>query len=88
MIPVPEDQLILYDLDNEVDVDYKAFVHAEAIFIRKNATKIQSNAELLYKQKQINDESAGYVKHALDYKHLEDLCKEFVNKQKEVGEEA
>ena len=88
MIPVPEDQLLLYDLDNEVDADYKALVHSEAIFIRKNAAKIQNNAELLYKQKQINDESAGYVKHALDYKHLEDLCKEFVNKQKKVREEA
>ena len=44
------------------------------IFIRKNREKIQSNAELLYKQKAKNDTSAGYVKAALDYKKLEQLC--------------
>nr|WP_297709476.1 type III toxin-antitoxin system ToxN/AbiQ family toxin [uncultured Butyrivibrio sp.] len=77
MIPVPESELELYDLDNEPDTDYKALVQSEVVFIRKNSTKIKSYAELLYKQKKANDETAGYVKTALDYEKLEALCKDF-----------
>lgn len=47
------------------------------IFIRKNREKIIGNAKVLYNQKGKNDESAGYVKHALDYKSLEKLCDAF-----------
>ena len=77
MIPVPESELSLYDLKNEEDLDYKALVSAEIIFIRKNANKIMANAELLYKQKINNDETAGYVKSALNYTELERLCGEY-----------
>lgn len=76
MIPVPESELILYDLENEEDKDYKALVQAEAIFIRKNASKITNNARLLYKQKAANEE-VGYVKTALDFKKLEEICKDY-----------
>lgn len=44
MIPVPEYELELYDLDNEKDSAYKDLVHNEIIFIRKNRDKIISNA--------------------------------------------
>ena len=77
MIPVPEAELILYDLDHEEDLDYKALVSAEIIFIRKNADKIRDNAQLLYKQKANNDETAGYVKSALNYTELERLCRQY-----------
>ena len=77
MIPVPDSELKLYDLDNEEDADYKALVQSEAIFIRKNASKIENNAKLMYKQKEANDETAKYVKTALEYKKLEKLCDEY-----------
>ena len=77
MIPVPETELLLYDLEHETDLDYKALVSSEIIFIRKNADKIRANAELIYKQKMNNDESAGYVKSALNYIELERLCREY-----------
>ncbi|MBO4904121.1 MAG: type III toxin-antitoxin system ToxN/AbiQ family toxin [Lachnospiraceae bacterium] len=79
MIPVPEAELTLYDLDHEEDLDYKALVSAEIIFIRKHADKIRDNAELLYKQKMKNDETAGYVKSALNYLELEKLCQQYSN---------
>ncbi len=79
MIPVPESELVLYDLDNESDEDYKALVQSEAIFIRKNAMKIKSYAELLYKQKKTNDETAGYVKIALDFVRMEELCRRYID---------
>ena len=43
MIPVPETELILYDLENEPDRDYQALVISEAIFIRK---KFREDKEL------------------------------------------
>lgn len=77
MIPVPESELELYDLENESDDRYKDLVQQEMIFIRKSREKIASNAKLLYKQKVANDTTAGYVKSALDYQALEVLCELF-----------
>ena len=85
MIPVPESELQLYDMENETDSTYKDLVQNEMIFIRKNREKIDSNAKLLYKQKLANDTTAGYVKSALDYKALEGLCDLFVNRKTEVN---
>ena len=74
MISVPESELELYDLENESDDTYKDLVQNEMIFIRKNREKILNNAQLLYKQKKVNDTTAGYIKSALDYEALECLC--------------
>ena len=74
MIPVPESELELYDMDNETDSTYKDLIQNEMIFIRKNRDKIINNAKLMYKQKKANDTTAGYVKSALDYQALEHLC--------------
>ena len=77
MIPVPESELELYDLENETDEAYKDLVQNEIIFIRKNQDKIMNNAMVLYKQKAENDASAGYVKSALPYKEIEELCRAY-----------
>ena len=77
MIPVPDSELELYDVDNETDQKYKELIQNEIIFIRKHKEKIMSNANLLYKQKNENDKTAGYVKSALNYKELEALCDKF-----------
>ena len=74
MIPVPASELELYDLENESDDTYKDLVQNKMIFIRENREKIESNAKLLYKQKAVNDITAGYVKSALDYRALERFC--------------
>ena len=87
MIPVPESELELYDLENESDDTYKDLVQNEMIFIRKNREKIDSNAKLLYKQKLANDTTAGYVKSALDYKALEGLCDLFIKRKIEATAE-
>lgn len=77
MIPVPASQLTLYNPELEQDSKYKDLVQSEMIFIRKNREKILANATLLYKQKIHNDITAGYVKAALDFKMLEQLCATF-----------
>lgn len=81
MIPVPTSELELYDLENEPDSTYKDLVQNEMIFIRKNREKIVANAQLLYKQKVVDDTTAGYVQSALNYRALELLCDLF-EKQK------
>ena len=81
MIPVPETELELYDMEHETDLAYKDLVQNEIIFIRRNKTKIENNAKLIYKQKKEGDTSAGYVKSALDYKLLEEYCLEYMSKQ-------
>lgn len=80
MIPVPASELELYELENEEDSNYKDLVQNEMIFIRKNREKIMDNAKLLYKQKAMNDTTAGYVKSALDYHTLEVRCDLFERK--------
>lgn len=80
MIPVPASELCLYDLKNEPDSAYRDLVQNEMIFIRKNRKKIIDSARLLYKQKAMDDTTAGYVKSALDYHALETKCDLFVHK--------
>lgn len=78
MIPVPETELELYDVDSETDEIYKDLIKNEIIFIRKNRERILKNAQIMYRQKNENDLTAGYVKSALDYKALEELCDKYV----------
>lgn len=77
MIPVPKEELELYDLENEDDALYKDLVQSEIIFIRRNKNKIKNFAKVIYKQKIENDSSANYINSALDYKALEESCMEF-----------
>ena len=76
MIPVPESELIAYDVDAEQDENYRNLVRDELVFIRRNKEKIANYAKVMYKQKAENY-SAGYVNSALDYKELEKLCKKY-----------
>ena len=49
MIPVPASELTLYDVEHEQDLFYKALIHKEMLFIRKN--KIVQNAKILINRK-------------------------------------
>lgn len=80
MIPVPDSELELYNLENEEDSAYKDLVQNEIIYIRKQHSKIQSSAELMYKQKKENDKTARYVKSALEFEELEKLCDKYQEK--------
>ena len=58
MIPVPNSELIKYDLNDEGDLRYKMLVLNELYFVRANAQRIETAAKSLYKQKiaQMNGE--------------------------------
>lgn len=77
MIPVPDSELIKYDLNDEGDLRYKMLVLNELYFVRANAQRIETAAKVLYEQKiaQLNGEIAeNHNLHlTLDFKHLEEL---------------
>jgi protein AbiQ len=82
MIPVPSSELTLYDLDNESDLFYKALIHKELLFIRKNKDKIIQYAKVIYKQKKEANPSVSYLSSTVDFSLLEQKHDEFIAKKK------
>ncbi|MCI8746105.1 MAG: type III toxin-antitoxin system ToxN/AbiQ family toxin [Lachnospiraceae bacterium] len=80
MIPVPASELTLYDMEYEPDLSYKALIHKEMLFIRKNKNKIIQNAKILYKQKKENNSAIGYLKSTVDFSLLEQIHDKFIEK--------
>lgn len=78
MIPVPDSELIKYDIESEQDKEYRDIIYDEEKFIRNNKSKILSYAKTMYNQKSINYD-VGYVRAALDFKSLELLCSQYKN---------
>ena len=81
MIPVPASELTLYDMEHEQDSFYKALIHKEMLFIRKNKNKIIQNAKILYKQKKENNSAIGYLKSTVDFALLEQMHDKFMEKK-------
>lgn len=82
MIPVPESEVIAYDLNDEGDLRYKMIVLNELYFVRSNQAKIEKKALSLYKAKsEINrSKDSGKLKLldiTLDFKKLENYCDAF-----------
>ena len=73
MIPVPDDAIMLYDVENEQDQAYKDLVNEEIIYIRKHAEKIVKNAKVLYSKRKSGKENR-VVQSCLDFIALEKEC--------------
>ncbi len=73
MIPVPEQELVLYDVYNECDEAYKDLILKELIFIRKQKQSIIKNAKIVYKQKKLGHITSGYMQAVLDFDKLEKM---------------
>ena len=84
MIPVPESEIIAYDLNDEGDLKYKLIVFNELYFVRQNRDKIERTAKNLYeaKKNQANepDGKKPLLEITLDFKQLEELCTNFKKK--------
>ena len=80
MIPVPDSELIKYNLNDEGDLRYKMLVLNELYFIRSNADRIENTAKALY-EKKITQKEKQNENHnlflTLNFKHLEQLCTEY-----------
>lgn len=88
MIPVPESELIEYDVNSEIDIDYKNLIWKELEYIRKHESKIIKNAKILYSKK-ANGSQDKVVKYCLDFKGVEKLCDKWIadNEIKDEAEE-
>ena len=76
MIPVPDSELILYEPKYERNKNYKILVEKELEFIGKNEEMIKKYASSIYNQK-INNYDVSYIKNVVDFKLLEEKCKEY-----------
>ena len=73
MIPVPDTEIELYDVENEPDQAYKDLVNEEIIYIRKHEKAIAKNAKVLYSKRKAKDENR-VVQNCLDFIALEAEC--------------
>ncbi len=84
MIPVPESEIINFDLNDEGDFQYKLIVLNELFFIRKNSSKIEKTAKNLYnaKKNQPNEPvfKQAILKITVDFSKLEELCRIYKRK--------
>ena len=77
MVPVPEGQYWLADIDSVKEPQYKAILHAELREIKKLENRIRKNAEIVYTHKLRYGNSTLLAKRTNDFKKLEELCKEY-----------
>lgn len=78
MIPVLDSELILYEPKYEKNKNYKILVEKELEFIEKNENMIKKYASIIYNQKN-NGYDVSYIKNVVDFKLLEQKCKEYRN---------
>lgn len=77
MIPVPDDAIELFDIENEPDRAYKDLVNEEVIYIRKHEKEIIKNAKVLYSKRKAG-ENNRVVQNCLDFEKLEIECANWV----------
>ena len=73
MIPVPDSEIELYDVENEQDQAYKDLVNEEIIYIRKHEKAIIKNAKVLYSKRKAGEQNR-VVQSCLDFIALEIEC--------------
>ena len=83
MIPVPDDAITLYDVDNESDQAYKDLVQEELVYIRKHEKEIIKNAKILYSKRK-SGEVNRVVQNCLDFIAIEAECDKWKNKVQRI----
>lgn len=81
MIPVPDSELNLLNVDEIADKKYKNLLNKQIIYIRKSKTILEKrHAEVIYKQKVNRQENIAYLENTVDFKLLEQKCLEYSTK--------
>ena len=75
MIPVPDDKVRIYDLDNEADKEYKDLVLKEKRFINRNEEMIVAYAERLYREKNDGKVQKGYLANTFEFIKFENYIR-------------
>lgn len=77
MVPVPKDCLCFYDVHSENDLKYKMLMLNEISYIKSNESKIEKNAQLIYKQRVSNEFHIAYIRNTVDFALLESKAEEW-----------
>ena len=87
MIPVPDTEIVKYDVDNETDIDYKNLVLDEMRWVEKNDNEIIEKSRNLYFAK-VNESTRRTPNNAktldatINFVDIEKACLDWINKSK------
>lgn len=78
IFPVPEGVYSLKDPATEKNLQYKTLLNNEIRIIKQKSEQIINNAKAVYKHKMTNDGKSKLSQRCLDFKLLEEKCKEWI----------
>lgn len=84
MIPVPETELVSFDINSVSDIAYRTLLQKQVQFLRKNETDIiKKHINPVYVNQKKKRMDIGYIKNATpDFDLLESKCTEWENQHK------
>lgn len=77
MIPVPDGEFALVDVNGILDPHYKYLLQAESREINRQKNRIFKNADIVYKHRLRNGDNSPLGKRTNNFVVLERACKEF-----------
>ncbi len=77
MIPVPDGEYTLVDINGTKDPHYRFLLQAEIREINRQRNRILKNATIVYKHKERNGDNTPLAKRTNDFVVLEKACKEY-----------
>ncbi len=77
MIPVPDGEYVLVDVNGTKDPHYRFLLQAESREINRQRNRIIKNASIVYKHKERNGENTPLAKRTNNFKVLEKACEDF-----------
>ena len=81
MIPVPESEIVEFDINSEADIAYRTLLQKQVQFLRKNESAIiKKHINPVYINQKKKRMDIGYIKNATpDFDLLESKCTEWIN---------
>lgn len=77
MIPVPDGQYVLVDVNGTKDPHYRYLLQAESREINRHRNRILKNAQIVYNHKLRNGNKTSLAKRTNDFGLLEQKCKQY-----------
>ena len=77
MIPVPDGEFYLVDVNGTKDPHYRFLLQAESREINRQRNRILKNADIVYKHKLRNGDATPLAKRTNDFVKLEKACKSY-----------
>ncbi len=85
MIPIPDSELISFEIDDIEDINYKRILEDEFIYCDDNKVRIIKKAQKLYRYVDVS-KNPHFVNISCNFKLLEKKCKEYGQATNKVEE--